>query len=97
MDENGRIEFIATITKDISLLKNLEMDLRDSLRAVATPTLVVVGKNDHGTPVSAAELIHKGIAFSELRILSAAAHFCNVEQKDLFNGTLLDFIRRNEG
>jgi signal transduction histidine kinase len=32
MDENGRIEFIATITKDISTLKNLEMELRDSQR-----------------------------------------------------------------
>jgi PAS domain S-box-containing protein len=32
MDENGRIEFIATITKDISILKNLELQLRDSQR-----------------------------------------------------------------
>ena len=32
MNENGRIEFLATITKDISILKNLEMELRDSQR-----------------------------------------------------------------
>jgi PAS domain S-box-containing protein len=32
MDENGRIEFVATITKDISILKNLELELRDSQR-----------------------------------------------------------------
>ena len=30
MDEDGRIEFVATITKDISLLKKLEQSLRDS-------------------------------------------------------------------
>jgi len=30
MDENGKIEFIATITKDISILKSLELELRDS-------------------------------------------------------------------
>jgi PAS domain S-box-containing protein len=30
MDENGRIESVATITKDISNLKKLESDLRDS-------------------------------------------------------------------
>lgn len=29
-DEEGRIEFVATITKDISTLKKLEMDLRES-------------------------------------------------------------------
>jgi PAS domain S-box-containing protein len=30
MGESGRIEFVATITKDISLLKKLELELRDS-------------------------------------------------------------------
>ena len=30
MDENGRIEFVTTITKDISIIKNLELELRDS-------------------------------------------------------------------
>jgi PAS domain S-box-containing protein len=32
LDEKGRIEFLATITKDISILKNLELELRDSQR-----------------------------------------------------------------
>ena len=32
VDENGRIESIATITKDISVLKKLERELRDSQR-----------------------------------------------------------------
>jgi PAS domain S-box-containing protein len=32
MDENDRIEFVTTITKDISILKNLELELRDSQR-----------------------------------------------------------------
>ncbi len=32
MDENGRIEFVTTITKDISIIKQLELELRDSQR-----------------------------------------------------------------
>jgi PAS domain S-box-containing protein len=32
LDENGRIEFVATITKDISVLKQLELELRNSQR-----------------------------------------------------------------
>jgi PAS domain S-box-containing protein len=32
MNEDGRIEFVATITKDISMLKKLEQELRDSQR-----------------------------------------------------------------
>jgi PAS domain S-box-containing protein len=31
-DENGRIEFVASITKDISILKKLELELRESQR-----------------------------------------------------------------
>jgi PAS domain S-box-containing protein len=31
-DPNGQIEFVATITKDISILKKLELELRDSQR-----------------------------------------------------------------
>ncbi len=32
VDENGSIEFVATITKDISMLKKMEQELRDSHR-----------------------------------------------------------------
>jgi PAS domain S-box-containing protein len=32
VDEYGRIEFVTTITKDISTIKNLELELRDSQR-----------------------------------------------------------------
>jgi PAS domain S-box-containing protein len=32
MNENGRIEFVATISKDISIIKKLELELRDSQR-----------------------------------------------------------------
>jgi 3-oxoadipate enol-lactonase len=70
-----------------------EMDLRESLKAITVPTLVIVGEHDPGTPVSGAELIHAGIALSRLEVLADAAHFCNVEQKDRFNGLLLGFLR----
>jgi PAS domain S-box-containing protein len=33
-DENGRIEFVASITKDISILKKLELELRESQRGL---------------------------------------------------------------
>ena len=74
-----------------------DMDLRGLHQAIKAPTLVMVGEYDPGTPVSAAEEIHAGIAGSQLRIFAAAAHFCNVEQADLFNETLLDFLRTHNG
>jgi 3-oxoadipate enol-lactonase len=72
-----------------------DMDQRDSIRSVSTRTLVVVGEHDPGTPVSAAELIHKRIASSELRIISDAAHFVNVEKASVFNDALLEFLEKN--
>ena len=68
------------------------MDQRESIRGITTPTLVVVGEDDTGTPVSAAELIHAHIEGSELVIIPEAAHFCNVEQAEVFNQTLLGFL-----
>jgi len=71
------------------------MDQRESIRAVSTRTLIVVGEHDPGTPVSAAEFIHGRIASSELKVISDAAHFVNVEQAGVFNDILLEFLERN--
>ena len=72
-----------------------DMDQRETIRVISTRTLVVVGEHDPGTPVSAAELIHERIASSELRVISDAAHFINVEQASVFNNVLLEFIEKN--
>ncbi len=70
------------------------MDQRESIRAVSTPTLILVGEHDPGTPVSAAEFIHERIAGSSLTVIRDAAHFTNVEQADVFNAALLAFIAK---
>ena len=69
-----------------------DMDQRETIGAVFTPTLVMVGEYDSGTPVSAAEYIHQRIASSALTIISNAAHFVHMEQSSMFNHALLDFI-----
>lgn len=74
-----------------------DMDQRESIRAITTPTLVIVGEQDPATPVQAARLIHERIAGSELVILPEAAHFVNVEQVEAFNDALLGFLRSCAG
>jgi 3-oxoadipate enol-lactonase len=69
-----------------------DMDQRESIRAISTRTLVVVGEHDLGTPVAASELIHDRINASKLRIIPDAAHFVNVEQTNVFNTALLEFL-----
>jgi 3-oxoadipate enol-lactonase len=74
-----------------------DMDQRETIRAVSTRTLVVVGKQDSGTPVSAAQLIHREIASSALKIIPHAAHFVHMEQWSVFNAALLEFINSDKG
>ncbi len=63
------------------------------LSEINMPTLIMVGEDDPGTPVSASEAIHERISHSKLVILPSARHLSNVEQADLFNVTLLEFLK----
>jgi 3-oxoadipate enol-lactonase len=54
--------------------------------------LIIVGENDVGTPVSAAEYLHREIKGSKLAIIKEAGHLPNVEQSEAFNRTVLDFL-----
>lgn len=74
-----------------------KMDLRETIRNISVPTLLMVGEHDPSTPVAASEFIHERIASSELRIIPDAAHFLNVEQEGIFNDALLEFLNRNSG
>ena len=70
-----------------------DMDQRETIRAIVTPTLVVVGEQDFGTPVEAARLIHERIAGSTLAILPNAAHLSNIDNSPAFNRELLAFVQ----
>jgi 3-oxoadipate enol-lactonase len=68
------------------------LDFLDRLSAITLPTLIMVGAEDVGTPVSASEAIHLRIQGSKLIILPSASHLGNIEQADLFNRHLLEFL-----
>jgi 3-oxoadipate enol-lactonase len=65
----------------------------DRISGIKTPTLIMVGEDDPGTPVSAAEAMHKRIADSKLVVMPSARHLSNVEQADPFSGALLKFLK----
>jgi 3-oxoadipate enol-lactonase len=66
----------------------------DRLSEITLPTLIIVGEEDPGTPVAAAEAIHERIAGSQLVVLPAARHLSNIEQADVFNRALMKFLRQ---
>ncbi len=72
----------------------MHLDLTERIGALRLPTLIVVGEEDQGTPVSASQAIHERIAGSRLEVIPSASHLCNIEQAAEFNRLLLDFLPR---
>ena len=72
------------------------LDYYQRLPEITVPTLVIVGEDDPGTPVSASVAISEQIAGSKLVVLPDAQHLSNIEQDAAFNEALLDFFRSLE-
>lgn len=68
------------------------LDYLERLSEIRLPTLIVVGEEDQGTPVSASRAMHERIPDSGLVILPSAAHLSNIEQADPFNEALMEFL-----
>ena len=70
----------------------MKLNLTSQLSQISIPTLVMVGENDPGTPVALHEVIQQEIAGSNLFVIPKALHFCNIEQSDMFNRKLIEFL-----
>jgi 3-oxoadipate enol-lactonase len=70
----------------------MELDYLEKLGKIQISTLIVVGEEDPGTPVSAARAIQECMVGSKLAILPGARHLSNVEQVGAFNRAVLDFL-----
>jgi 3-oxoadipate enol-lactonase len=70
-----------------------KLNYLNRLSEIKLPTLIMVGEDDPGTPVSASQAIHERIPDSKLVILPSARHLSNVEQTEAFNAALLAFLK----
>ncbi|WP_340149595.1 alpha/beta fold hydrolase [uncultured Sneathiella sp.] len=61
------------------------IDLKDRIPAIKNKTLVIVGREDMGTPLSSSELIHRQIEGSRLVVVDNAAHQLAMDKPDIFN------------
>ena len=71
-----------------------DADLRDAVRAIRAPTLIVAGAADEATPPAQSEELHDAIAGSELVVLPEAAHLSNVERPEEFTAHVVRFLAR---
>ncbi len=69
-----------------------KVDTLDRLKEIKCPVFITVGDQDHGTPPDMARAIHANLPGSSLAIIESAAHISNVEQKEVFNKNLINFL-----
>ena len=70
------------------------LNLTDRIGAIRAPTMIIVGEDDQGTPVSASKVMNEQIKGSELVILKSAAHLSNMEQPEAFTRALTGFLAK---
>ena len=75
-----------------SIEASVKSDHTDILNKIDVPTLVVVGELDTLTPPSLAREISNEIANAKLDIIKGAGHLSNIEQPDIFNEKVINFL-----
>ena len=68
-----------------------DMDQRELLPKIKSPTLIIAGRHDMSTPMAAAEFIRCKIPGASMTMIDAA-HISNVEQPDAFTDTVVGFL-----
>jgi 3-oxoadipate enol-lactonase/4-carboxymuconolactone decarboxylase len=68
------------------------MDLRDDLKSISAPTLIIGGGDDPVVPPAVASGMQQAIPGSSLTIIAGAAHLANIEQSGRFNAALFDHL-----
>lgn len=69
-------------------------DYTDDLPNIKAPALIIVGREDPIRPVRDAEFMNERIPNSRLEIVEDASHMTNLEQPEVFNRAMLDFVRQ---
>jgi 3-oxoadipate enol-lactonase len=68
---------------------------REKYAALMIPALVMVGDKDWPEQVAMAEILASYLPDAEHKIIPDAAHIVNLEQPELFNKTMLEFLKRH--
>jgi 3-oxoadipate enol-lactonase/4-carboxymuconolactone decarboxylase len=97
--ERVKAGFLATPAEGFAVCAGAiaHMDLREPIRSIKAPTLIIAGADDIGTTPAMAEDIKARIPHAELVILSPGAHLLAVERPEAVISHLLDFLSRNGG
>jgi pimeloyl-ACP methyl ester carboxylesterase len=68
-------------------------DYSNDLLDIRVPTLIIAGGEDGVRTPADAEFIQRGIKGAQLVVIDDAGHLMNMEQPEVFNDSMLDFLR----
>jgi pimeloyl-ACP methyl ester carboxylesterase len=71
-------------------------DVRDRLKEIDVPTIIIAGEEDPSTTVEHAQMIHAGIRGAELVVIPGARHLVNVDRRALFTSHLMDWLANHQ-
>ena len=95
---NQLVESMSLLHKE-SYLKTIESSMRTEHRHIfkniKVPTLIMVGELDTLTPPSMSKSIMNEIKGSYLKIIPRAGHLINIEEPDIFNQSLIQFLDKH--
>jgi pimeloyl-ACP methyl ester carboxylesterase len=72
----------------------LRFNVTERLGEIYCPTLIVAGENDRTVAPPHRKVLHRGIAGSELVIVPDSTHATPIDQPEVFNKAVLDFLAR---
>ena len=64
------------------------LNYTSQLGGITTPTIIIPGEVDPALPPAMSDVIHANLPGSRLETVMGAAHLCNVQDPDQFNGIL---------
>jgi pimeloyl-ACP methyl ester carboxylesterase len=74
------------------LLAIRAFDVRDRLREIKCPTLVIAGDRDTTVPMKAKQLVASLIPGARLEIVADSGHATPIDQPEVFNRLVLNFV-----
>lgn len=67
-------------------------DVREAVKSLSIPTLIIGGSHDYVTPSFLQKRLHEAIKDSKLVIIEGAGHVSSVDSSAEFNKEMLDFL-----
>jgi pimeloyl-ACP methyl ester carboxylesterase len=71
-----------------------EADLRGMLSRISVPVLLLYGEADKRSPLNIARQLHENIPRSHLVIVPGAGHVVNIEEPEIFNQEVRNFLSK---